>query len=73
MVNTRELEEKLKNINEQIGTQLLTIKIQGEEKEYIIDSVTREKDYFEGVNSYHICLLAKECDTGCIKRKAVSF
>lgn len=68
MINTLELEEKLKNINHEIGNQLLTIKVKGQEKEYVIDSVTREKSYFDNSNLYHICLNVRDGGEGCLKR-----
>lgn len=68
MINTSELEERLKNINDEIGNQLLTVKIKNQEKEYVIDSVTREKTYFDDGNIYHICLNVRDGGEGCIKR-----
>lgn len=66
MINTLELANQLKNV----GNMLLTVKIQGDasEKEYVIDSVTREKSYFDDDHIMHICLNVRDGGDGCIKR-----
>ena len=50
-----------------IENNFITVKIQGDDREYIIDSIAHSKNY-TGSPSTHLCLLCKDGGQGEMKR-----
>ncbi len=68
MINTiSSLFRELKKILERDGDDFLTVKIHGDDREYIIESITHEKNYTDSPIT-HLCLLCRDGGQGNIKR-----
>ena len=52
---------------QRINDDFITVKIQGSNREYIIDSITHEKNYADSPST-HLCLLCKDGGQGEMKR-----
>ena len=50
-----------------IESNFITVKIQGDDREYIIDSIVHSKNYTDSPST-HLCLLCKDGGQGEIKR-----
>ena len=50
-----------------IESNFITVKIQGDDREYIIDSISHSKNYTDSPST-HLCLLCKDGGQGEIKR-----
>lgn len=51
---------ELKKIVDRDGDNFITVKIQGDNREYIIESIGHEKNYNDSPMRTHLCLLCKE-------------
>lgn len=54
------LTRELKKIVDRDGDDFITVKIQGDNREYIIESIGHEKNYNDSPMRTHLCLLCKE-------------
>lgn len=59
--------KELKKIIDRDGDDFITVKIKGDNREYIIDSIGHEKNYTDSPMT-HLCLLCKDGGQGNIKR-----
>lgn len=58
---------ELKRIIDRDGDDFITVKIKGDDREYIIDSIAHEKTHTDS-NITHLCLLCRDGGQGNIKR-----
>lgn len=52
---------------QRIGDDFITVKIQGDDREYIIESIGHEKNYTDSPLT-HLCLMCRDGGQGNIKR-----
>ena len=52
-----------------LGDDFITVKIDGEDREYIIDKIIHEKTHCDN-DITHVCLICRDGGQGCIKRWA---